>query len=92
MVQKIGWATAQLCHNTVGNCIVTQPVLGVQWVQSVLQYGVAWVRCIAIGGIVLQLRCVVGWELYCNTTNCIMTVVQIWLGDKCVAIHLLYCD
>ena len=44
------WATAQLCHNTVGNCIVTQLVLGVQWVQSVLQHGVAWVRCIAIEG------------------------------------------
>ena len=42
-------------------------------------------------GSVLQLRCVVGWELYCNTTNCIVTVVQFWLGDKCVAIHLLYC-
>ena len=25
----LGWATAQLCHNTMGNCIVTQQVLGV---------------------------------------------------------------
>ena len=25
----MGWATAQLCHNTMGNCIVTQQVLGV---------------------------------------------------------------
>ena len=24
-----GWAIAQLCHNTMGNCIVTQQVLGV---------------------------------------------------------------
>ena len=24
MVQKMSWATAQLCHNTMGNCIVTQ--------------------------------------------------------------------
>ena len=28
LVQKMGWATAQLCHNTMGNCIVTQQVLG----------------------------------------------------------------
>ena len=28
----MGWATAQLCHNTVGNCIVKQQVLGVKWV------------------------------------------------------------
>ena len=28
MVQKISWATTQLCHNTMGNCIVTQQVLG----------------------------------------------------------------
>ena len=27
----MGWATAQLCHNTMGNCIVTQQVLGVKW-------------------------------------------------------------
>ena len=26
----MGWATAQLCHNKMGNCIVTQQVLGVQ--------------------------------------------------------------
>ena len=26
----MGWATAQLCHNTMGNCIVTQQVLGVK--------------------------------------------------------------
>ena len=25
----MGWATAQLCYNTMGNCIVTQQVLGV---------------------------------------------------------------
>ena len=25
----MGWATAQLCHNTMGNCIVTQQVLEV---------------------------------------------------------------
>ena len=25
-------ATAQLCHNTMENCIVTQQVLGVKWV------------------------------------------------------------
>ena len=25
---RMGWATAQLCHNTMGNCIVTQQVLG----------------------------------------------------------------
>ena len=23
---RIGWATAQLCHNTMGNCIATQHV------------------------------------------------------------------
>ena len=23
-----GWATAQLCHNTMGHCIVTHQVLG----------------------------------------------------------------
>ena len=77
--KKICWATAQLCHNKVGNCIVTQPVLGVQWVQSVLQ------ECVVAGKIVLQW--VAGWlrfvsqytavycdrgawllkELYCNT-------------------------
>ena len=27
-VQKMGWATTQLCHNTMGNCIVTRQVLG----------------------------------------------------------------
>ena len=26
-VQKMGWAIAQLCHNTMGNCIVTQRAL-----------------------------------------------------------------
>ena len=24
MVQKMSWATAQLCHNTMENCLVTQ--------------------------------------------------------------------
>ena len=43
-----------------------------QWVQSVLQHGVAWVRCIAIGGIVLQLGSadwlgfVLQYEVYCK--------------------------
>ena len=51
---EICWATTQLCHNTMGNCIVTQQVLGVQWVQlycnvvrpdgleSVLQHGIVY--------------------------------------------------
>ena len=38
MVQKFCWATAQLCHNTVRNYIVTQPVRGC-----------SWLVCIAIG-------------------------------------------
>ena len=27
-LSRNGWATAQLCHNTMGHCIVTQQVLG----------------------------------------------------------------
>ena len=30
--EEMGWATAQLCHNTMRNCIVTQQVLVVKWV------------------------------------------------------------
>ena len=42
-MQKICWATAQLCHNTMGNCIVTQQVLGMlfgleHWVTIQLLY------------------------------------------------------
>ena len=40
----MGWATAQLCHNTVGNCIVTQQVLGVKW---------------AVGRVTIQKNCIV---------------------------------
>ena len=29
--QEVGWATAQLGHDTMGNCIVTQQVMGMQF-------------------------------------------------------------
>ena len=79
----MGWATAQLCHNTMGNCIVTQQVLReCSRLLSVSQYN----NCI-----VTMLRgslgiCVVIHQVYCdrrgrlarrglcrNTRSCIVT-------------------
>ena len=47
---EMGWATAQLCHNIMGNCIVTQQVLGVQWLE----------KCIAIGELYCNMK-ELGW-------------------------------
>ena len=64
MVQKIGWATAQLCHNTMRNCIVTQQVLGsAKWLLSVSQYN----HCIVTGSRLGWLRYWVTIHgLYCD--------------------------
>ena len=80
----MGWATAQLCHNTMGNCIVTQQVLG--------GLNGLWVYCntplyrdmVALG---------VQWlELYCNTPRCIMTEAA-RVSEKIVLQYtLVYCD
>ena len=75
MVQKMGWATAQLCHNTMGICIVTQQFLGVKWVvghvtiQKNLHCDLAVMRLGLAGklycnrGSVLKLRCDGGWKI-----------------------------
>ena len=60
MVQKMGWAAAQLCHNTMRNCIVTQQVLGMlfgleHWVTIQLLYCDIGVLKASLAG-----------KLYCN--------------------------
>ena len=70
LVQKMSWAIAQRCHNIMGNCIVTQQVLG--------GLNGLWVYCntplyrdiVALG---------VQWlELYCNMKE------ACWLGNYIV--------
>ena len=71
----MGWATAQLCHNTMGNCIATQPVLGVKWAG----------KCIATWYSVLRLG---SRESVSQYTKCIVTgEAEGGLAGRCVAIH-----
>ena len=87
---EICWATAQLCHNTMGNCIVTQQVLGVQWVQlycnivrldgleSVLQHGIMYCS----------------WEAgrVCHNTPSVLSQERLVGWGTVLQDNRLYCD
>ena len=92
-----GWATAQLCHNTMRNCIVTQQVLGVQNVWRVCHNTtiVSWHggledswagNCITTLGCWVLVYCNM-WQLGCRGfvsqyTKCIVTG-EAWATGAC---------
>ena len=95
----MGWATAQLCHNTMGNCIATQPVLGVKWAGKCIA---TWYSVLRLGSresVSQYTKCIVtgeaeGWlgrEVCRNTQGCIVAK-----GLGCWAFVLqytkVYCD
>ena len=67
---RIGWAIAQLCHNTMGNCIVTQHLWACCRFLSVSQYN----HCIVTGATYMT------GEVCCDTQGCIVTEREGWLG------------
>ena len=77
--QKMGWATAQLCHNTMGNCIVTQQVLEgwFGWGKAVSRYKFCIVtEAACMAGEV----CVAIHQVYCDRSRDLA-------GGSCVTIQ-----
>ena len=73
----MSWATAQLCHNTMGNCIVTQHVLG----------GLNGLRVYCNTPLyrdMVALECRLARQLYCNTPRCIV-IEAARLVRNCIA-------
>ena len=94
---RIDWATAQLCHNTIGNCFVTQHLWACSRLLSVSQYNYCivtgagagcWENCVAIHQVDCDMSRGLAGKLCCDTKNCIVTGSRLgWL--RRVTMHLI---
>ena len=92
---RIGWATAQLCHNTMGNCIVIQHLWACNRLLSVSQYNYCivtgagagcWKDCVAIHQVYCDRRGL-GWRIVSQYTPLYWDKLMVGLTRYCVAIH-----